>query len=522
MLATLFLIATWLDESQPARAPTGTYVLLAGYAGLSAVLAGVTWRDWWLDARLAGPAHALDIAVFTLLVFTMEGYTSPYFTFFMFILLSAAIRWGWRSTALTAVLVTLLYVVAGQLVATAGQFELQRFVIRTGQLVILSLILIWFGINQWRVGAYSRAEELPRASSPGEDPLPTCLEAAMKAVRARRGLFVWRERGRDEATLIAVPDGEQPLARAQAPDLPGPASTPFLYHVGKDRALCRDEPRNLHASPAHELIGNAAASALGLTEGLAIPVRTGSGEGQLFFEKVADLSTDHLDLGDQVSAAIAGHLQRHALFKAAEESAESRSRLALARDLHDSVVQFLAGAAFRLEAIKRSHGSRDLGPELDELKQLMLDEQGELREFIAALRSGSHIGADELASDLSALAERLSRQWDVLCDFSAQTAQIRLPTRLQLDAQHLIREAVANAVRHAGAKNVRIRLEAAPHELRLDFINDGSRYPGAAADGDLPRSMRERVELAGGVLHLSRGMGVTRISVSLPIGGRSD
>ena len=63
--------------------------------------------------------------------------------------------------------------------------------------------------------------------------------------------------------------------------------------------------------------------------------------------------------------------------------------VALARDLHDSVVQFLAGAAFRLEAMKRSEASgRKLEPELNELKQLMMQEQGELRAFITALRSG--------------------------------------------------------------------------------------------------------------------------------------
>ena len=88
----------------------------------------------------------LDIALFTLLVLLTEGYTSPFFTFFMFLLLSAAIRWGWHATALTAMLLTLLYLIVGLLVVKSGTpFEPQRFVVRTGHLVILSLILIWFG-----------------------------------------------------------------------------------------------------------------------------------------------------------------------------------------------------------------------------------------------------------------------------------------------------------------------------------------------------------------------------------------
>ena len=51
--------------------------------------------------------------MFTLMVLLTHGYTSPFFTFFMFLLLSAAIRWGWKATALTAVLVTLLYLIVG-------------------------------------------------------------------------------------------------------------------------------------------------------------------------------------------------------------------------------------------------------------------------------------------------------------------------------------------------------------------------------------------------------------------------
>jgi signal transduction histidine kinase len=241
----------------------------------------------------------------------------------------------------------------------------------------------------------------------------------------------------------------------------------------------------------------------------------------LFLEDLENLSTDHIALGTEVAEEVSGHMERHALMIAVEESAEARSRLALARDLHDSVVQFLAGAAFRLEALKRDLPSgRNLEPELNHLKQLMLQEQGELRSFIAALRSAPQIGLGELARDLRALSGRLAEQWDVLCEFSAQTTEMMVPSRLHLDAQHLIREAVANAVRHAGAKSVTIRLRSDADQLKLDFINDGARYPTSPLTGEMPRSMSERVKLAGGVLELTRGMGVTRISVSLPISGR--
>jgi signal transduction histidine kinase len=207
------------------------------------------------------------------------------------------------------------------------------------------------------------------------------------------------------------------------------------------------------------------------------------------------------------------------LLRAAEESAEARSRLTLARDLHDSVVQFLAGAAFRLEAMKRSHASgRDVDEELNELKQLMLQEQRELRSFIASLRSGPLAAFADLAKDLQSLAARLSRQWDIQCQFTSRAAEMMIPTRLRLDTQQLMREAVANAVRHASAKSITVELAAGSNELRLEFVNDGADFPRRDGQVEMPLSLKERVEQAGGSLDMARGMGVTKLSIWLPIG----
>ena len=523
MLATLFVLAIWIDASQPAQAPVETYALLATYVILSAGIAMVTWNNWWLDARLAGPAHAMDIVLFTLLVLLTEGYTSPFFTFFIFLLLSAAIRWGWRATVLTATLLTLLYLIAGLLVAmVSANFELQRFVVRTGHLIIVSLIVIWFGANQWRARFQWRDSELSAPASSSQPPLEIALRAAMNGVGASAGTFVWFESDRLEATAMTIRDGQVAEVAIQRPAVEhSTAFTPFLYDLNKARALKRDAERNLTDFDPLNSVSADAASALGLREGLAIPVRSVSGEGHLFLETVPGLSTDHIDLGEQIATDIAAHLQRHALFKAAEESAEARSRLTLARDLHDSVVQFLAAAAFRLEAMKRSEGSgRDLEPEINELKQLMLQEQGELRSFITALRSGPLIAFDDLARDLQTLSDRLSRQWDIRCEFSAPQSEMMIPTRLHLDALQLMREAVANAVRHSNAKSVKIKLDAVRDELRLDFVNDGSAHLSPGQRLEMPVSMKERVEESGGFLDIARGMGFIRVSISLPMGGR--
>ena len=521
MLASLFLVAILIDASQPTHAPQATYAVLGGYVLFAAAIVAATWRNWWLDARLAGPAHAIDIVLFTVLVLLTEGFTSPFFAFFIFLLLSAAIRWGWNLTAATAILLALLYLIVGMLVATTDQpFELQRFIVRAGQMIILSLILIWFGANQWRTAYYLPDEELLSRPELEESPLENGLRAAMAGVGAKSGAFLWREPGRDEVSGFAISGDDVVMVKLPGPAIAnGWATAPFLYDLVRNRGLRRDAESNLERILPREAIAQRAVSSLHLSEGLAVPVRSDRGDGQLFLEQVANLSSDHIDIGQQVAADVSVHIQRHALMRAAEDSAEARSRLTLARDLHDSVVQFLAGAAFRLEAMKRTTGAgRDIEPQLDELKKLMLQEQRELRSFITALRSGPLVALNDLAAELKSLAERLTRQWDINCSFSSRPAEMMIPTRLRLDAHQLMREAVANAVRHAQAKSVEIELAAAPEELRLVVVNDGAAFKERGGRMEMPASLHERVEQAGGAIDMARGMGVTKLSISLPIG----
>jgi signal transduction histidine kinase len=521
MLASLFLVAILVDVSQPVRAPAVAYFLFVAYLAFALAMVALTWKNWWLDARLAGPAHGLDVIVFSLIVVVTLGSTSPVDPFFMFLLLSAAIRWGWRETALTAILLTLLYLFAGMVTLPAGDLvEMQRFVVRTGHVVILSLIFIWFGVNQWGARLYSWDADPVDDAMLDQSPVQTGLRAAMRALGARTGCFAWIEG--ETATCLSVAADRSSNVNVRLAEVAATlVAAPFLYDLPRGRALQRDANRNLRSISPGEIVGARTASALGLGEGVAIPVRSDAGEGMLFLEQIPNLSIDHLDLGEQVGTNVAAHFQRHALFEAAGESAEARSRLALARDLHDSVVQFLAGAAFRIEALKRSVSSgRAIEPELEELKQLMLQEQIELRSFIAALRAGSQIALSDFAKDLKALADRLSRQWGIECTLAARPSKLTIPARLQRDAKQLVREAVANAVRHAAAKSVTIEMSTAKDELRLYLTNDGTRYPRTGEYLEMPQSLMERVEQAGGTLEVSRGMDVTKISISLPMSAR--
>jgi signal transduction histidine kinase len=521
ILATLFMLAVWLDPSEPVSAVAGTYSLLAIYALSAIAIAAVTWRNWWLDARLAVPTHAADMAVFTAIVFSSNGTTSPFFLFFVLPLLSAAIRWSWRETALTATALVLLYLAAGLLIAGTGTFELERFIIRAGNLLILSLLLIWFGIHQLRTNLFFRIDQFESTLGARENPLARAVALATQITGAAGGAILVGPIGEDPCDGFSVIGDEQRSFAVDQALVRESVPAAFLYDIAKDRAVTRPPQGRFHFASAYDLLDFDEASHLGLSTGLVSEVQTSTQNGWLVLWDIPELSTDFIDLARELGSAAGSVLDRHALFTAIENGAAARTRLSLARDVHDSIVQFLAGAAFRIEALKRSARSGSaINAELDELKRLLLEEQGEIRGFVLALRRDQDIELAEAVAELRALAERLSQQWSVDCRITANGAGASIPIRLQLDLQQLLREAVANAVRHGGADRIDVAVGVEGNRLQLNVADNGSGFAKHKGQGlPEPWSLKERVERANGLMRLVSSPGSTNILISLPLTG---
>ena len=518
MLVTLFLIAVVLDRSEPQRAVVETYAMLILYAAAAVIVAVATWRNWWLDARLANPAHAVDMAVFTAIVFSTNGSTSPFFLFFVLPLLSAAIRWSWRETALTAISLVLLYMIAGLLVAGLQTFELERFVVRSGHLVILSLLLIWFGIHAQATRLFFRVEDFEPGFGDHKNPLGQALDLTMHVTKAKGGALLLRPIGQGSYDGFAISGGEQRTFNVDLPLVRAGGPSAFLYDTAHDRALTRQPKAQFQFLAAADLVDLEQARKLGLGEGIASEVRTEAQQGWLVLWEIPDLSTDFVDFGRELGRAAGFILDRHALLSAIDTGAAARTRLSLARDVHDGIVQFLAGAAFRIEAIKRAAKSgSDVAPDLEELKHLLVEEQGEIRGFINALRRDSDVDLADSIAELRALAGRLGQQWSVVFRVSANGEQASIPIRLHLDLQQLLREAVANAVRHGGADRIDVGLAVDEDRLELSVADNGTGFgPKAASE---PWSLKERVDRARGSLQLVSSPGSTNLLITLPLAG---
>jgi signal transduction histidine kinase len=214
-------------------------------------------------------------------------------------------------------------------------------------------------------------------------------------------------------------------------------------------------------------------------------------------------------------AVIEGKLQ-------AEAVAEERRRIA--REFHDSVNQGLAAAALRLDAAAYRLTDERSKTILDRQRQLLATLQSEAREFIWDLRDPVHADAP-LAAALAAQLEFLAAPPATTIAFEPPAdgadPAADLPPEVRHQIVRIVREAVANAVRHAQASRIVVRLAAADSGyLTIEIADDGAGFDVAArsaTEGHFGiRGMQERARRIGGDLTIESSPGTgTRVILAL-------
>jgi signal transduction histidine kinase len=200
---------------------------------------------------------------------------------------------------------------------------------------------------------------------------------------------------------------------------------------------------------------------------------------------------------------------------------EERSRLA--RELHDSVAQTIAALVLQISAVRRDYDEGPLAERLDLVRAIA----GEALEEVRLL---SHTVHPRVLDDLGlpAALEWLARQTREAEGLQIEVVADEVPDELPLVQSSALyrvaQEALRNAVRHAGASQVLLRLTRSPGTLSLEVADDGAGFDVAAAEARRPGmglfAMRERVALVDGSMEiLSRPGSGTRIRASVPLSG---
>jgi two-component system, NarL family, sensor kinase len=281
----------------------------------------------------------------------------------------------------------------------------------------------------------------------------------------------------------------------------------------------------------------ALASDRGATQGLrwhaSIPLVFGN--RQLGIMNVASqtwrkLTRRELDLLTTIASQVGVAIERARLAETSVGAARTEERARLARDLHDTLTQGLTAIALHVEAAMAALPAA--GPGVDmargQLTRALTVTRANLDEARRSLRElrGSPLAGRPLPEVLAALGRQVAADSGIRVHVNASHVPLGpgLPPNIEEALFRIAGEAVTNAQRHAGARDIEVGLTATRTRIRLVVSDNGHgfvvkrRGDGFGLDG-----MRERARVAGGrvVIRSQPGKGTDVIAeVPLPATAR--
>jgi signal transduction histidine kinase len=203
-----------------------------------------------------------------------------------------------------------------------------------------------------------------------------------------------------------------------------------------------------------------------------------------------------------------------------EERLAERTRIA--QELHDTLLQGFVSASMQLHvATERLPPDSPHRAPLDRVQELMRTVIDEGRNAVRGLRSASG-GPDDLEHAFSGIEHEFAEQGQAGYKVIVEGQPRPVHPVIRDEVYRIGREAVVNAFRHSGAKQIEVELEYAPSRLRVLVRDDGR-----GIDAEVLRSgreghwglsgMRERAERIGARLKVwSRDEAGTEVEMSIP------
>jgi signal transduction histidine kinase len=238
-------------------------------------------------------------------------------------------------------------------------------------------------------------------------------------------------------------------------------------------------------------------------------IAVGSGQGPL----PPDVEQRMTEFTDLVATAVANAQNRAELItsRARIVAASDEARRRIERDLHDGAQQGLLALALRLRFAAAPHESDELGTEISDVAEGLVDVIDELREICRGIHPAI-LSRAGLPPALRALARRSAVPVDMDLRIDG-----RLPEPVEVGAYYVVSEMLTNAAKHARASVVEVDAEASDGTLRVCVRDDG------VGGADLLRGsglvgLKDRTEALGGKLSIhSPAGGGTTVCCELPV-----
>ena len=224
-------------------------------------------------------------------------------------------------------------------------------------------------------------------------------------------------------------------------------------------------------------------------------------------------------IGDLLGMAV----ERIRLYSASVEFGAVKERNRLAREIHDTLAQGLAGVALHLESadalLEGGAEAADVQGAVQQALTLTRANLEEARRSVLDLRAAPLEGRT-MAAALAELAARTATSTGVAVEFRETGGSRPLPTRLESGLYRVAQEALANVVQHAAAEHARVELITTTQTVRLVVADDGRgfRLEDVAPNRFGLLGLSERAKLMGGALKIETEPGAgTRVEVEISL-----
>lgn len=264
---------------------------------------------------------------------------------------------------------------------------------------------------------------------------------------------------------------------------------------------------------------------MGHTFVIYVPLRLGNcaiGFMGLGFRDRPDIAAEKVtlsqSLADQATLALElTRLAEMAKFEAQQATLlEERNRIA--RELHDTLAQTFTGVIVQLEAAQEMVGTTIAQKHLTHAGLLARQGLQDARRSIWSLRPEA-LESGDLHTALLRIAQQMTDHTAIVAEVVVDGTPIVLPEAI---ASHLLRigqESLTNALKHAQAQHIQLRLQFTSESIQLEIVDDGQGFdPQSPRHGFGITSMQQRTDQIGGKFTLTSQIGQgTTINVRIPI-----
>lgn len=156
------------------------------------------------------------------------------------------------------------------------------------------------------------------------------------------------------------------------------------------------------------------------------------------------------------------------------EKAREVERTRIASDFHDGPLQSFISLQMRLEILRKLM-ERDVNAGMQDLKQLYTLAQSQVRDLRAFLHSMRPVDVDgaNLMSSARRTAENFQKESGVPVTFLGSNTPVGLPQEVSSEVLQMLREALHNIQKHAGATRVAVSMEKTDRGLEISVDDNG-------------------------------------------------